>query len=185
MGLFAGDSIPTIKWEAIGQPVSGVVVGFADHHRSEYSPTGDGEKLYWSGTGGKKKPKPVPFDADGNPNQPVMDKVVMLHDGESERRLFVKGQRMVDAIKAAIVEARARDVNEGGVLTGTWTGGAATMNSPREFKFTYEPPVDGRSVGDAIAEFAKNKTGSTEQPSGKPSGLFGRTTVTEDDAPPF
>lgn len=152
MGLFS-DSIPTAKFNQIGDSVVGAIVRFDQQQRTEFTPGGGAGRLMFWHNG--KPTAGTPTDPQtGEANQPVMDKVIVLDTGvddgygETQRRLFVKSKQMLNDIKTACKAAGVRDVDEGGRLTCTWVSGAGRVGSPKVYAFEYAPPA---SVGAAAA----------------------------------
>lgn len=142
MGMF-GETIPTAKFEKIGDIVSGTIVEMYQHHRTEF---GTGIPMYWHN---RKPTAGVETDPQtGKPNDPVTDPVIVLDTGtpdeygETRRRLFVKGKAMVAAIQDARRAAKARDISEYGKLSCQWASGkGGQIGPPRVWKFEYEAPT--------------------------------------------
>lgn len=160
MGLFS-DKVPTAKFDKIGDSVTGSIVGFEKQQRTEYirDPKGGrgtaGRPMYW--VSGRPTPGVATDPMTGEPNQPVMDQVVVLDTGvkdqfgETQRRLFIKSKQMLTGIREACTDAGVRDVEEGGRLTCTWVSGAGVTGDARVYAFAYAPPADGASAPSAPA----------------------------------
>ncbi|MEU1240069.1 hypothetical protein ABZ388_06890 [Micromonospora parva] len=151
MGLFS-ETIPTAKFNQIGDKVVGTIVRFDQQQRTEFTPNqqGAGRPMFWHNG---KPTAAMPNDPQtGEPNQPVMDKVIVLDTGvddgygETQRRLFVKSKQMLNDIKTACTAAGVRDVDEGGRLTCTWVDGAGRVGSPKVYAFEYAPPAMAGAV---------------------------------------
>lgn len=157
MGLFSS-GVPTAKFNAIGDTCSGTIVDIGQQQRTElvYDPATktyrNGDLMFWSGG------RPVAgADVDprtGQPNQPVMDHVVTVdtgitdENGNSERRIFVKGKAELASIKAACTAAGVRDIEVGGRLVKTWMSGAGGTADPRVYAYQYAPPAaNGETPG--------------------------------------
>lgn len=176
MGLFS-DTIPTAKFNQIGDTVVGAIVRFDQQQRTEFTPGGGAGRLMFWHNG--KPTAGMPTDPQtGEANQPVMDKVIVLDTGvddgygETQRRLFVKSKQMLNDIKTACKAAGVRDVDEGGRLTCTWASGAGRVGSPKVYAFEYAPPA---TVGAA----ATPSTASAD------SSVTGQPAAKADSAPPF
>lgn len=153
MGLFDDSRVPTAKFNQIGDSVSGVIVGDVEEvQRTEFiqGQKSGGALMYWHNS---KPTAGMAVDpGTGEPNRPVMDKVVTVDTdevdeyGESERRIFIKGKQTISAIKEALKAAGVRDIAVGGRLTCTWASGAGGTQDPRVYAFEYVPPAEGELV---------------------------------------
>lgn len=154
MGLFS-DTIPTAKFNQLGDKVVGTIVRFEKQQRTEFVPNqkGAGRPMFWHND---KPTAGMAVDPQsGEPNRPVMDQVIVLDTGiedeygETQRRLFVKSKQMLGDIKTACKAAGVRDVDEGGRLTCTWVSGAGRTGSPKVYAFEYAAPRQA-PAGDSV-----------------------------------
>lgn len=154
MGLFS-ESIPTAKFNQIGDTVVGEIVRFDQQQRTKFvrGQVTPGLPMFWSN--GRPTAGADVDPRTGAENQPVMDKVVVLDTevadeyGETQRRLFIKSKQMLTGIKDACKAAGVRDVAEGGRLTCTWVSGAGETGSPKVYAFEYAPPAMAGAVAPA------------------------------------
>lgn len=144
MGLFS-DTIPTAKFNQVGDKVVGIIVRFDQQQRTEFIPGGGvGAPMFWHN--GRPVAGVASDPQTGEPNRPVMDKVIVLDTdeadqyGEKQRRLFIKSKQMLTGIKEACTAVGVRDVDEGGRLACTWASGAGRTGSPKVYAFEYDPP---------------------------------------------
>ncbi len=172
MGLFS-ESIPTAKFDQLGDTVVGEIVRFDQQQRTEFvrGQKGAGRPMFWHHN--RPTAGMATDPQTGEPNRPVMDKVVVLDTGvddgygETQRRLFVKSKQMLEAIKAACVAAGVRDVDEGGRLTCTWVSGAGQTGDPKVYAFQYAPPAMAGATpapAQAAAPAAVSKPSTVEPP---------------------
>jgi hypothetical protein len=159
VGLFTS-STPTAKFQQIGDSIVGRITHIGQQQRTEYLRDGGiGPRMYWSGG------RPV-ADAEidprsGEANQPVMDHVVTLdtgkpdENGETERRVFVKGKAELASVKQACIAAGVRDIEIGGVLKKTWLSGAGGTADPRVYEYKYKAPeraAEPQPISDVLPE---------------------------------
>lgn len=149
-GLFT-TAPPSVKFKKIGDSVEGEIIDVYQTQRYEYIRGAQGEPLYWHG----RKPEPVPTDpATGKKNEPVLQYVLVLEtgiedeNGNTERRLFVKNKRMEQALKKAILLARAKEgLLIGGRVRCTYTADDETSDAPslpKIYEYAYTKPEPGR-----------------------------------------
>lgn len=151
MGLFS-NSVPTAKFLQVGDSCTGTIVEIGQTQRTEFKRDGSiGDPMFWSG--GKPVAGAEVDPRSGQPNQPVMDHVITLEtgqpdeNGETQRRIFVKGKSELASIKEACIAAGVRDVELGGKLQKTWASGGrpggADVDNPRVYSYRYAPPKGG------------------------------------------
>lgn len=144
MGLFS-NSVPTAKFQQIGDICSGTIVDIGKQQRTEFKKDGSiGDRMYWSG--GRPTPGAEIDPRSGEPNQPVMDHVITVEtgvpdeNGETQRRIFVKGKADLAAIKEACTAAGVRDIEIGGRIAKKWLSGAGGTADPRVYAYKYAAP---------------------------------------------
>lgn len=156
MGLF-NETVPTAKFDKVGDSVTGEIVRFEKQHRSEFNPNlkGAPRMMFWVDG---KPTAGIAFDpVTKKPNNPVMDNVLVLETGQpdeygkTERRLFVKGKATLSAVKEACKSAGVQDVEEGGILTCTWANGLGRVGSPKVYSFSYVPPGNSEVAASVVA----------------------------------
>jgi hypothetical protein len=173
MGLFS-NSTPTAKFAQVGDFCIGRITSIGQQQRTEYHRDGtSGQAMFWSGgrpvAGADVDPK------TGQPNQPVMDHVVTVdtghpdENGETERRIFVKGKADLASIKAACTEAGVRDIEVGGLMKKLWESGRGGVDEPRVYRYFYQPPARAGVLGDDQAPAPAPAT-QPDQPGAAPAG---------------
>jgi hypothetical protein len=159
MAMFITNA-PAAKFAHLGDAVEGTIVDAYRTQRYEYVRGGQGQPLYWSN---KKPTAGARVNAEtGRANDPVLQWVLVLdtgqpdEQGDTERRLFVKNQRMEKALTAAVTVAGGRRVGGlllGGYLRCTWVG---------------EEDGDGPQPAKVYAfEYAAPPAGTGREPSGE------------------
>ncbi|HET8726355.1 MAG TPA: hypothetical protein VFO41_02490 [Alphaproteobacteria bacterium] len=144
VGLFANRA-PTAKFQQIGDSCAGTIVDIGKAQRTEFKRDGSiGDPMFWSGgrpvAGAEIDPR------SGEPNQPVMDHVITVdtgvadENGDTERRIFVKGKADLAAIKEACIAAGVRDIEVGGRIQKIWKSGEGGTADPRVYVYRYQPP---------------------------------------------
>jgi hypothetical protein len=139
---------PGAKFAQIGDGVDGEIV---DVRRTQQTEFKTNIPLYWENK--TKSTNPV-NPATGKRNDPMLQTEVTLdtgvpdENGATERRLFVRGRRMTDALKQAVQAGGGgrEGLLIGGRLACTWfgtepsTGGGADA---KLYRFAYGPPAAG------------------------------------------
>lgn len=150
MGLFTTGT-PTAKFTAIGDSVVGRIVDIGQQQRTEviYDPATktykSGGPMFWSG--GRPVADAATDPRNGQPNQPVMDGFVVLdtgvadENGETRKKVIVKGKNELAAVRQACTDAGVRDVEVGGMLKKIWVSGAGGLADPRVYQYLYKPPA--------------------------------------------
>jgi len=124
--LAGGVSHPSAQFRVTGDSVSGRVADFNDLQVTDFN---------------SKAPK---FWSDGNPM--MQTRVTLELDSGDKVSLFVKPGRMTKAVREAIKAAGAKDIDEDGRLTVTFTGEEPGKGGQPAKCFTavyepYEPPL--------------------------------------------
>jgi hypothetical protein len=151
MGLFSS-GVPTAKFSQPGDSCVGRIVAIGQKQRDEivydasakaYRSTG--ELMFWSG--GRPTAGAATDPHTGQPNQPVLDGVVTLdtgtadENGETQKKVIVKGKAELESIKQACLGAGVRDVEVGGIFKKIWVSGAGGLADPRVYEYKYKPPA--------------------------------------------
>lgn len=143
---------PSAKFTRIGEQVSGRITGVRRTQHCEYKTN---IPLYWEKVGnGAAVVKHSVNPLTGLPNDPKLQYEITLETGQqdengsTERRLFVRGKRMEEALRAAVQGSDgARDgLLIGGDLTCAWTGTEPSQGGGSDaklYRFTYKPPAAG------------------------------------------
>lgn len=188
---------PAVRFDRLGATVEGEIV---DARRTQQTEFRTFVPLYWErqGTGAVKTYNSV-SPATGQANDPIMQTEITLdtgtpdENGDTERRLFVRGKRMDRALKAAVAKGGGgRDgLLIGGHLSCTWTGTEASGagQDAKLYDFTYRPPAAGEGrkpdatpvlAGDGWGEPVAVASAMTVQQQPRPAWQ-----VRDDDEPPF
>lgn len=152
MSFFAGGG-KTAKFDQVNDGVSGYIVGQMDHNRGVEVPYLETQQTDFN----TREPK---FYKDGNP---VMQAIVLVQteeradeDDDGQRSIYVNKTRMKRAIQHALRDAKAPDLQIGGVLTiwmtGTEPAQGGGTNHAKLYKAQYQPPVG--SLGEQAAPVA-------------------------------
>lgn len=143
---------PSAKFTKIGDAVAGEIVDARKTQHTEYKTN---IPLYWERNGATSTiVKHAVNPLTGLPNDPKWQYEITLdtgtpdENGNTERRIFVRGQRMEKALKAAIAGGGAgRDgLLIGGWLSCAWTGTEPSQgggNPANLYTFQYRPPAAG------------------------------------------
>lgn len=137
--ILFGSSVPAAKFAQIGDRVSGQIVSLGSSQQSEYRKPGStapAKMLTWP---------------DGSP---MMQVIVTLQtnqrdpsvaDDDGQRRIFVKGKRLTNAVRDAVRGSGARKLELGGTLTVKWVGEEDTgAGSPAKvYEVSYQRPQPG------------------------------------------
>ncbi len=100
--LAGGVSYPGVKFLTPGDAVTGKILDFNDLQVTDFS---SGQPKSW------------------NDGQPMMQtRITLEKDGGEKVSLFIKPGRMMKAVREAIKAAGAKDIDEDGVITVTFTG---------------------------------------------------------------
>lgn len=128
MGFFAPAAGAAVKFNNIGDSVYGRISGPLSERQATYNGTPRTTKK----------------------NQPVMEVVVPLVDADgNERTLYVSAWRMKRAITDAVVVAGAKDIEEGGLLTVTYSGTEQGEGSQPAKTFTVQYTAPGGTAAPA------------------------------------
>jgi hypothetical protein len=174
---FLAVKAPTAKFQQIGQTIGGEIV---DARRLQTSQYKTNRPEYWeNGT-----ITFAPYDSKGEANDPkaqlevTVETGVADENGETERRLFIKNKRQMEALTAALKKARARQgLLIGGSLWMTWTGKEAGQGSEDantwEIRYEAPPPGGGQEVDETVrliggGTWRKGLTGPPQDPAPSP-----------------
>jgi hypothetical protein len=114
--LSGGVSYPTVKFNVVGDSIEGTVIDFTDLQERDFT---------------TKEPK---VWKDG---KPVMQTRVTLElPDESRVSLYVSGARMIKAVRSAIKEAGADDIEPLAKLSVTYTGKETTKSGTQAKCYT-------------------------------------------------
>jgi hypothetical protein len=133
-----GSSARGFKFTEPGDKVSGRIVSLDMQQQRDFS---TGKPKFWN----------------DDENQPMMQLRIILQteladdkDDDGQRAVYVKGE-MQKAVKAALAESGAKQIEEGATLRVKFTGLGAkegNLNAPKLYQAQYEPPAQGVSVDD-------------------------------------
>lgn len=121
MGFFAPSAGAAVKFDNVGDTITGRISGPLSERQSTYNGTPRTTKK----------------------GQPVMEIVVPLVDANgNERTLYASAWRMKRAITDAVTVSGAKDVEEGGILTVTFSGHEQGEGAQpaKAFTATYQAP---------------------------------------------
>lgn len=172
---------PSAKFATVGDGIDGDIVGVRRTQQTEFKTN---IPLYWES---KTKSTNRTNPASGQPNDPMLQTEITLdtgvpdENGATERRLFVRGKRMTDALKQAVQQGGGgRDgLLIGGKLACTFYGTEASAGGGSDaklYRFSYNPPAagEGRRPDNTPVLYDGD---AEEQPVTNPEPL-GRYTVT-------
>lgn len=172
---------PSAKFATVGDGIDGDIVGVRRTQQTEFKTN---IPLYWEN---KTKSTNRTNPANGQLNDPMLQTEITLdtgvpdENGATERRLFVRGKRMTDALKQAVQQGGGgRDgLLIGGKLACTFYGTEASAGGGSDaklYRFSYNPPAagDGRRPDNTPVLYDGD---AEEQPVTNPEPL-GRYTVT-------
>lgn len=172
---------PSAKFATVGDGIDGDIVGVRRTQQTEFKTN---IPLYWES---KTKSTNRTNPANGQPNDPMLQTEITLdtgvpdENGATERRLFVRGKRMTDALKHAVQQGGGgRDgLLIGGKLACTFYGTEASAGGGSDaklYRFSYNPPAagEGRRPDNTPVLYDGD---AEEQPVTNPEPL-GRYTVT-------
>lgn len=101
MGFFSPNAGAAVKFENVGDSITGIISGALSERQAQYN----------------GQPRTT------KKGQPVMEVVVPITDQMgNERTLYVSAWRMKRAIQDAVMVAGAKDIEQGGMLTVTFSG---------------------------------------------------------------
>jgi hypothetical protein len=139
---------PGARFTRIGEQVDGIIV---DARRTQHTEYKTNIPLYWQDKQVVNHPVNL---RTGLPNDPKLQYEITIDTGKqdengiTERRLFVRGKRMENALREAVVAGGGgRDgLLIGGHLSCAWTGTEPSTGGGQDAKlysFTYRPPAAG------------------------------------------
>lgn len=139
---------PSAKFATVGDGIDGDIVGVRRTQQTEFKTN---IPLYWEN---KTKSTNRTNPASGQLNDPMLQTEITLdtgvpdENGATERRLFVRGKRMTDALKQAVQQGGGgRDgLLIGGKLACTFYGTEASAGGGSDaklYRFSYNPPAAG------------------------------------------
>lgn len=117
--LSGGSGYPTLKFPSVGSKVSGTIESFADTQARDFQ---------------TKQPK---FWPDGNPVMQV--RLDLGQPDGSKGSLYIQPGGMMKAVKQALKDAGAEDVEEMGWIEVTRSGGQGKSGDPYTYTATYVP----------------------------------------------
>lgn len=138
--IMGGGGKPAAKFDTIGTVVKGQIVEVTTGQQRDFTTK---EPLFWQPN---RKPGTQPTD------RPVMQAIITVQTGErdpsidgddGERRIFVGGRNIRDAVRDAVVKSGAKDIRVGGTLAVKYTAGAGGAGDPKQFIAEYAPPAVG------------------------------------------
>lgn len=139
---------PGAKFTRIGEEIGGTIVDVRRTQQIDYTTK---IPLYWEN---KTKSTQSMNPMTGLPNDPMLQTEVTIdtgvrdENGITERRLFIRGKRMTEAFKQAILAGGGgRDgLLIGGNLTASWSGTEPSQGGGADaklYQFRYQPPAAG------------------------------------------
>jgi hypothetical protein len=172
--LIMGGGVPAAKFDDIGTIVKGQIVAVDTGQQRDFKTK---EPLFW---GPDRRPSTTVTD------KPVMQAIITVQtdqrdpgiDGDDgQRRIYVGGRNIRDAVRDAVVKSGARDIRIGGTLAVKYTAGAGGTGDPKQFIAEYAPPAAGLGLLDGGPEnitqtAAYRQAGGphAQQPQGVPTG---------------
>lgn len=132
--LAGGVKLDTAKFRNVGDSVSGRIIDFQDVQERDFN---EKDKFKWFTPDGK-----LAVAEEGQPGwTPVLQVRITLEtrpgDSASRLNLFISGQRMKNAVRAAMSEAGVNDISPQSDISVTFTGyeGTAKLYSARYSAF--------------------------------------------------
>jgi hypothetical protein len=142
---------PAARFDRVGEEVGGRIVDVASVQQTEYKTR---IPFYWEN---RTKVTRAVNPATGEANDPMMQRVVTVdvgvpdENGNTERRIFIRGKRMTSAYKDALAAGGAgrQGILIGGQLYATWTGTEASQGGgadAKTYRFRYVAPKPGEGT---------------------------------------
>ncbi len=146
--IMGGGGKPPAKFDTLNTIVKGQIVDIDKGQQREYLTR---EPLFWQPN---NRPGTQPTD------RPVMQAIITVQtdqrdpaidDDDGQRRIFVGGRNMRDAVRDAVIRAGAKDIRVGGTLAVQYTGGSGNTGDPKQYYAEYAPPAVGVGLLDGGA----------------------------------
>lgn len=143
--IMGGGGKPPAKFDTIETIVKGQIVEVDKGQQRDFQSK---EPLFW-------QPNNRPGTAVTD--RPVMQAIITvqtdlrdpaLDDDDGQRRLFVGGRNMRDAVRDAVIKSGAKDIRVGGTLAVKYVGGSGNTGDPKQYIAEYAPPAAGLGLLD-------------------------------------
>lgn len=141
--LIMGIGGPAAKFDTIGTVVKGQIVDIGKGQQRDYLSK---EPLFWQAN---RKP------GTAVTNDPVMQAIITVQtdlrdpavdNDDGQRRIYVGGQNIREAVRDAVIKSGAKDIRVGGTLAVKYTAGAGGTGDPKQFYAEYAPPAAGMDL---------------------------------------
>ncbi len=165
--IMGGGGRPGARFDTIGTVVKGQIVAVDTGQQREWKSK---EPLFWQPN---NRPGTQPTD------RPVMQAIITIQtdqrdpevdDDDGQRRIFVGGRNMRDAVRDAVIRSGAKDIRVGGTLAVKYTAGAGEAGDPRQFVAEYAPPAVGVGLLDGGQPAAASSVQQPAAQQGAPVG---------------
>ncbi len=149
--IMGGGGKPPAKFDTINTVVKGQIVDIDKGQQRDFASR---EPLFWQAN---RRP------GTAVTNDPVMQAIITLQtdlrdpeidDDDGQRRIYVGGARMREAVRDAVIRAGAKDIRVGGTLAVQYTSGSGNTGDPKQYYAEYAPPAVGVGLLDGGAPAA-------------------------------